>query len=178
MNGTIGCRVGRGRGWGRLIAEIKVSGGPTACFGLHKIGGVAVNVEAHIAGVVADGGLRIGVCIIHEHFGLAKGSVGGSSLLGGNFIEGNKHSGVNGTGVIQEGAGDGLHTGGTFFVKEGGSAGQLGKLYFGAVRRGSPLVRRMLRAGWWGMVEAVEGFGDIAGHGYVDVFFIVVPFYC
>ena len=50
--------------------------GATECFRLEKIHGVAVNVEAHVATVEPDDGVRLQGRIVHEIFCLLDGVSG------------------------------------------------------------------------------------------------------
>ena len=83
--------------------------GAAAHFGMDKIHGVAVNVEAHVASVEPDDGVRLRGCIVHEHLCLLDGVSGGRSLLGGNFIECKEHCGVDGVRDLEKSDGDALH---------------------------------------------------------------------
>ena len=84
--------------------------GAAACFRLDKICGVAVNVEANVASVGPDDGVRLHGRVVHEHFCLLDGVSGWQSLLGAYFVERDKHCGVDGARNVEEGAGDTLHT--------------------------------------------------------------------
>ena len=69
--------------------------GMAARFGLDKIRGVAINVEAHVASVEPDDGVRLRGCIVHEHLCIFDGVSGGQSLIGSKVIECDEHCGVN-----------------------------------------------------------------------------------
>ena len=44
-----------------------------------------------------------------------------------------------------------------------------------AIYWGLPLVRRMLWSSWWRVIESFEGSWDVAGHGDVNISFVIVP---
>ena len=71
--------------------------GTAACFRLDKIRGVAVDVEAHVASVEPDDGVRLCGRVVHDHFCLLDGVSGWRGLIGAYFVEHDKHRGVNGT---------------------------------------------------------------------------------
>ena len=91
--------------------------GTAACFRLDKARGVAVDVEAHIACMEPDTGVRLHVRVVHEHFCLLGGVSGWRVLLGAYFVESDKYRGVDGTCNVEEGAGDTLHTCDAAFIK-------------------------------------------------------------
>ena len=70
--------------------------GEAACFRLDYIRGVDVNMEAHVASVGLDDGIRLRGRIVHEHFCLLDGVSGWQGLLGAYFVERDKHCGVDG----------------------------------------------------------------------------------
>ena len=86
-----------------------MSGGATACFRLDEIRGIAVDVEAHVASVETDDGVRLGGRVVHVHFRLFDGVSGGRGLFGAYVVERDKHCGVDVTCDLEEGAGDTLH---------------------------------------------------------------------
>ena len=61
----------------RIVVEIVVACGAAECFRLDEICGVAVDVEAHVASVEPDDGVRLRGCVVHEHFCLLDGFGGG-----------------------------------------------------------------------------------------------------
>ena len=149
----------------------------TALFGMDKIRCVAVDVEAHVASVEPDDGVRFCGCIVHEHFYLLDGVGGGRSLLGVNFVECDKYGGVEGARDVEEGAGDAFYARDAAFIKFrcGRCVGRV--LHFGPIRRCEPFLGRVLRARGYGVLEALEGFVDGVGNGDVDVIARVIPFY-
>ena len=70
--------------------------GAAARFGINKISGIDVDMEAHVASVEPDDSVRLRGCEVRAHLCLLDGVGGWQSLLGGNFIECNKHFGVDG----------------------------------------------------------------------------------
>ena len=71
--------------------------GAAACCSLDEKRGVAVDVEAHVASVEPDEGVRLRGRVVHEHFCLLDGVSGWRGLLGAYFIERDKHRVVDGT---------------------------------------------------------------------------------
>ena len=82
----VDCTIDRGRRggdrwWllGRCGAKEKIAAraGARVCFG--QVGGIAVNVQAHITGGVADCGVRVGRAIVEQ---VIDGNIGGGSGFG------------------------------------------------------------------------------------------------
>ena len=71
-----------------------------------EIGGIAFDVEDHVAANVADGGMGMTCCIVKEMFDGRQGGFGARGLLSSKCADGRKHGGVNGPGVEEEGAED------------------------------------------------------------------------
>ena len=46
---------------------------------------------------------------------------------------------------------------------------------FGAIRKCEPFVGRIFGAFWDSVLEALQGFAEVVGHGDFDIFFWVVP---
>ena len=88
-----------------------MANGVAACFRLDEIRGVAVYVEAHVASVELDDGVRLRGRIVHENFRLLDGVSGGRGLFGAYVVERDKHCGVDRTCDVEEGAGDTLEEG-------------------------------------------------------------------
>ena len=107
---------------------------------------------------------------------LLDGVGGGQSLLGANFIEWDKHCGVNGARDVEKSAGDALQVRDAAFVnfRCGRSFGRV--LYLGPICRRAPFVGRVLGARGHGVLEALQGFADRIGHGDFDVINRVVLF--
>jgi hypothetical protein len=111
MNGTIErrrSRVGiRGCGWifGKR-AEEEGSTGTGAGLSLREVRGVAVDVENHPAGGVADSGIWMGGTVVEE---LSYSLSSGFSPFGlgrSESTKGNEHGGVYGASIVEEGAND------------------------------------------------------------------------
>ena len=71
----------------------------------------------HVAGIIADDGIWIGVEVVHEHGGPFDCLGRGGSLFGSDFVEGGENARVAGTAIVHEGSIDGLDAGGAMFVK-------------------------------------------------------------
>ena len=150
--------------------------GAAARFGLDKIRGVAVDMEAHVASVELDDGVQLRGCVVHENMCLLDGVGGGRSLLGANFIECDKHCGVDGARDVEKSARDALCARDAAFVKFRCGCGVGRVLHLFTIRRRKPFVGRVLGVRGHGVLEALQGFADGVGHGYVDVIARVVPF--
>ena len=121
--------------------------GAAARFGLDKIRGVAVDVEAHVASVEPDSSVQLRGWVFHEHLCLLDGVGGGRSLIGANFIECDKHCGVDGARDVEKSAGNALHVCDAAFVKFRCGRGVGRVLHLGPIRRHEPFVGRVL-GGW------------------------------
>ena len=129
--------------------------GAAARFRLDDIRGVAIDMEAHVASVEPDDGIRLRDCVVHEGFCLMDGIGGGRILIGANFVERDKHCGVDGTRYLEEGAGDTLHACDAKFIKFWCSCGVGGVLQLGPIRGCEPFVGRALGAWGHGVLEAL-----------------------
>ena len=150
--------------------------GAAARFGLDKIHGVAVDMEAHVASVEPDDGVQLCGCVVHEHLCLLDGVGGGRSLLGTDFIECDEHCGVDGERYVEKSVGDDLHARDAAFVKFRCGRGVRRVLHLGSIRMFKPFVGRVLGLRGNGVLEALQGFSDGVGNGYVNVIIRVVPF--
>ena len=68
MDGPV---VARRRTWrlrwiGGILGEEKVAADSAASFGLGEVGAITVIVQYHVAGVVANDGIRMRCCIVQE----------------------------------------------------------------------------------------------------------------
>ena len=97
-------------------------------------------------------------------------------MLGANFIEGNKHCGVDGARDVEESAGNYLHARDAAFFKFWCRRGVGILLHLDPIRRRKPFVGRVLVAHGHGVLEALQGFADGVGHGDVNVISKLVPF--
>ncbi len=102
MDGAVGWRIdGRRFGWVTGVgAEVMVAADSAASFRHREIGGVAIDVEDHVAGVITERGVGMGGAVVEyldDGFG---GVVGAFGLFGGKRVERNKECDVDGAGVI------------------------------------------------------------------------------
>ena len=96
-------------------------------------------------------------------------------MLSANFIERDKHGGVDGKRDAEKGASDALHAHDVAFLKFRYGRGVRRLLHLGPIRRCDPFVGRVLRARVYGVLEALKGFAEGFGHGDVNIVFRVVP---
>ena len=94
-----------------------MAGGMAACFRLYEICGVAVDMEAHVASVEPDDGIRLRGRVVHENFCLLDGVSGEQGLFGAYVVDREKNCGVNRTCNLEEGAGNTLHACDAVFIK-------------------------------------------------------------
>ena len=83
--------------------------GAASHFRSDEIYGVTVDVEAHVASVEPDDGVRLCGCVFHEHICFLDGVSGVRCLFGANFVDRDDHSGVDGARDVEDGAGDTFH---------------------------------------------------------------------
>ncbi len=113
---------------------------------------------------------------IVEELSAGLGGRGGAfGLGGGKGTEADKHGGVNGAGVVQEGADDFLEASFVGRVHWWRVVGRSGELGLGAVVGARPSVGGVLRPSGRGVGETLEGFFDVAGHGDVESACRIVP---
>ena len=96
-------------------SEVVMESDADTRFGLHKVSGVGRDIEDHVAGVEANGGVGICVEVVHEPVCLFYVFYGSFGLLGSYLVEGDEDAGVE-LDVKNEGAIDGLYLGDTFWV--------------------------------------------------------------
>ena len=108
---------------------------------------------------------------VHQNFRLLDGVGGGRSLLRADFVDRDKHGGIDGVCYIQERSGDALHVHDAAFFKFRCGCGVGGVLDFGTIRRCEPFVGRILGAFGDGVLGALQGFTDGVGNGDASVFF-------
>ena len=97
-------------------------------------------------------------------------------MLGTDFVERNKHGGVDRARDVEKGAGDALYARDAAFLKFRCSRGVGRLLHLGTIRRCETFVGRMLRARGHGVLEELQVFADRVEHGYVNVIARVVQF--
>ena len=135
-------------------------------------------MEAHVASVEPDDGVRLLGRVVHDHFCLLDGVSGGRGLFGAYVVERDKHRGVDGACDVEEVAGDTLHACDAAFIKGWCGQGVRAILHFGPGSWQEPLVRRVLGAHGRGLLKALRIFADIVGQGDVDIITGVVLFDC
>ena len=91
--------------------------GAAACFRLDEIRSGAVDVEAHVASLEPDDGVRLRGRVVHEHFRILDGVSGGRGLFGAYSVERDNHCGVEGTCDVEEGSGNTVHVYDAAFIK-------------------------------------------------------------
>ena len=99
-----------GRVQGAVDKDV-VPDGAAPCLWLQKIRGVAVDMEDHVTGRIADVHARMGGGVVEEPEDLIICLLGGLGLLGVNRSKGGKHGRVDGDGVVQLGDDDLLDEG-------------------------------------------------------------------
>ena len=133
-------------------------------------------MEAHVASMEPDDRVLLHGRVVHENVCLLDGVSGWRILIGAYFVESDKHCGVDCKHDVEEGSGDTLHTCDASFIEFWCGCGIWGVFYLGTIRWREPFVRRVLGAWGHGVLEALQGFADRVGHGYVNVISGVVPF--
>ena len=162
--GGIGSRSGE---WiSERAAEEEDAAGTGASLFLGEVGGIAVGVEDHAAGVETKNGVGVGSTVV-EQLGDSNGGGGGAvGLRGCERAKRNKHGRVDGTSGIQESADDVLEMTESRGVKRWRAVVGLRVLDGGPIGRGYP--------GVWGvllgprrsdMEEFDEGTLNVPGHG-------------
>ena len=100
-----------------IVAQVVVARSATERFGLNDILCITVDVEAHVASVEQDDGFQLRGCVVHHHIFLIDAVGGGRSLLGADFVERDKHGGVDGARDAEKGACDALRARDAAFLK-------------------------------------------------------------
>jgi len=67
VDSAIGCWVRRGASVTGKAGQEKVTGSAAASVGKNKVGGVGADCENHVAGVIADGGIRMRGEVVKKH---------------------------------------------------------------------------------------------------------------
>ena len=107
-----------------------------ARFWFGQIGRVAVDMQDHVAGTVAEFGVGIGGTIVEEMDHLDGGGFRSNGLGGRQVAEDVEHGGVDGPRIIEELSHDTLEEFGVLGRVLGGSIKRACKLDFGAVLGG------------------------------------------
>jgi hypothetical protein len=78
--------------------------GSAACFWKVEVGRVAVYLENHVAGLIAEYSIRVSSGIIKELDDCFHSGFGGRALFRGEVAKCDEHGGVNCTGVVEKNA--------------------------------------------------------------------------
>ena len=113
--------------------------------------------------------------VVHQHLRFLDGVGGGRSLLSADFVEHDKHGGIDGMIDVEKGSGDTLHARDAAFLKFRCSCGIRRVLHLGPIHRCEPFLGGVLRARGYGVLEVLQGFAEGVGHGYVDIVIRLVP---
>ena len=68
--------------------------------GKRQIGGIAVEMEYHVAGVIPYGGIRVRCAVVQELSYCIRGSVGAFALFGCDTVESDKHGAIDSSCII------------------------------------------------------------------------------
>jgi len=158
-----------------LIAEIVIAAGSGASFWLGKVGGIALDVQDHVAGMVTEDSIGVSGSIVEEPGGSFGSCLSASGLGGCKGAEGDKHGRINGTGIVEQDTDDFLETFDALFGQEWGGVRRVGHLGRGTIHRLGPCMGRVLLPLGAGVFKTLEGTRDISWHGEVASPGIVVP---
>ena len=158
---------------GRLGTEEEETSSTSAGFGFGEVGCIAVNVEAHVTGMVTNGGIRVRGSVVEQVDCGFGGGFGALGLSGGEAAKGDKHGVVNGTGIVEENAHNLADPGGCGGVQRGRGV-RSGHLDFGSIL-GKHMFVGAIGGGWISVAKTFKGSGNIAGHGEFDRALGVVP---
>lgn len=151
-----------------------MAGRAAASIGKDKVGRIGADGKDHVAGVETNFGIGMGGEVVEKHVAGSSGVFGRSSLIVRNFVESGDDRGVTTARVVKKQTRNLLDTLDTKFIEERRQIG-VGKLDFLAVDGSGPEMGGMLRAAGCRMTQSQQGFGDIAGHGEVDVTGVIIP---
>ena len=129
----------------------------------------------HITGNKLDDGIWMSGCIVEE---LGEGFGSGFSSIGlgcGQIIKSNQHGIIYSSGVEEECPHNLLGSLVTSLVKGSRCVMGLGKLWAFSIGWLNPFMGGVFLSGGSWMVEALEGFVDIARHGHVEEAVGIVP---
>ncbi len=180
MDGAIvrRCWVGSS-GWGGWPrAEVGIPSDTRPAFGGTEVRGITVHPQGHVAGLVANDGIRMCDAIVKQVHECLHGGLGAVGLLGGQGAKGNEHGRVQSMGVVEEDTNDFLETFVVGSIKHGGVVRFRGVLDFCAISGVLPGMGGMFWVQGMGMVKPEEGMFNIARHGDVDVVLVIVPVQC
>lgn len=135
-----------------MIAQEIVASVAAASIGKDKVGGIRVDMQDHVAGMIPKDGGGVGGRIVQQHLASAHSFLGGGGLGTTNLVDGCEHRGVNSARVVKERSNAGLHVEFTGAIELGGFIDG-GQLEFLAIGWLGPLVRCMLGLFGEGMLE-------------------------
>jgi hypothetical protein len=133
--------------------------------GFGEIGGITVHIEAHVAGVVANGGVRMGSGVVEEVDSRFSGGEGAFGLGGGKASKGNQDGVVNCSTIVKEDTNDLLKLGNPSGVKWFSGVDWSDELGMLTVGWFGPFGWGVLGSGGRGDFESLESLGNVAGHG-------------
>ena len=84
---------------GRFGTEEEETSSTRAGFGFGEVGCIAVDVEAHVTGMEANGGVRVRGSVVEQVDCGFGGGFGALGLSGGEAAKGDKHGVVNGSAI-------------------------------------------------------------------------------
>ncbi len=104
VDGAIdGWFLGRRLQWRKgAVGRAEMAACAAAGTGDGEVGGVGVNVEPHIAGHIAYGGIGVSVGIVQEPSNVMPCLGSGFCLIRGEVAKGDEHSGIDSNGVVKE----------------------------------------------------------------------------
>jgi len=100
-----------------VATKVEVSTNAGASFGLRKVGGITVDAEYHVAGMVTYHAIWMGGSIVQEVGACFDSGFRAMGLGGGKSAEGRKHGVVNGSGIVEEDSNDFLESSNALLVK-------------------------------------------------------------
>jgi hypothetical protein len=154
------------------VAKGMVAGSLGARFGSREIGGVTLNVEDHVADVVANDGLRVCGAKVEEMHDGFEGGLHSTGLLGGNVFDCSEHGGINSGGIIQEGAEDFLDVLGVSGIKSQGGVGVECILDLVSVTWFLPCMWQMLGFCWGGWENCCSTQAMYLGMNTLHIWFL------
>ena len=121
MDSAVEFGAGRRAGGAGKVGKEEIAGSATASIRKDKVCGIRADSEDHIAGMVANRGIRMRGQVIKKHVTGFVGVFSGSGLTVGNFVQRDDDGGIATAGVIEEETRDLLHTFDTKFVEKRGN---------------------------------------------------------
>jgi hypothetical protein len=93
---------GTGVAEGGVVAKVEVATCTAACFWKVEVGGVAVYLENHVAGLIAEYSIRMSSGIIKELDDCFHSGFGSRALFRCKVAKSDEHGGVNSTSVVEK----------------------------------------------------------------------------